>query len=140
MTLPFIDVGDSQGSVDWDRAHQAGKAAIAACKCTEGEDFRATTFSRARVKSIHKAGLPLMPYHYLRPRTDRHGSKEAEFALAVLDDAGWRARGQRVQRGRHPPLLLDIEQHLNEAMLARMSGAQLLHYAEEFAGTVSEKT
>jgi len=32
--------------------------------------------------------------------------------------------------------VMDIEQNLNEAMLAKMSGAQLLHYAEEFAGTV----
>jgi GH25 family lysozyme M1 (1,4-beta-N-acetylmuramidase) len=140
MTLPFIDVGDSQGSVDWDRAHQSGKAAIAACKCTEGEDFRATTFSRARVKSIHKAGLPLMPYHYLRPRTDRHGSKEAEFALAVLDDAGWRPRGKRFKRGRDLPLVMDLEWQLNEAMLAEMSGEQVLHYADEFAGAVFEAT
>ena len=140
MTLPFIDVGDSQGSVDWDRACQAGKLAIASCKCTEGQDFRASTFSRARVKAIHKAGLPLMPYHYLRPRTDRHGSKEAEFALAVLDDAGWRPRGKRFKRGSDLPLVMDIEQHLNEAMLAKMTGPDLVHYAEEFAGTVFEAT
>src|SRR4051812_48242282 len=140
MTLPFIDVGDSQGSVDWDRAHQAGKAAIAACKCTEGEDFRATTFSRARVKSIHKAGLPLMPYHYLRPRTDRHGSREADFAVAVMEDAGWKPRGMKFPRGVDAPMVLDIESKLNEAMLAKMTPAQLLHYAEEFSGTVFEKT
>ena len=140
MTLPFIDVGDSQGSVDWDRARQSGKLAIASCKCTEGQDFRASTFSRGRVKAIHKAGLPLMPYHYLRPRTDRHGSKEAEFALAVLDDAGWKPRGKRFKRGADLPLVMDIEQHLNEAMLASMSGADLLHYAEEFAGAVFETT
>lgn len=140
MTLPFIDVGDSQGSVDWDRARRSGKLAIASCKCTEGQDFRASTFSRARVKAIHKAGLPLMPYHYLRPRTDRHGSKEAEFALAVLDDAGWRPHGKRFKRGPDLPLVMDMEQQLNEAMLANMSGADLLHYAEEFAGTVFEGT
>lgn len=81
-----------------------------------------------------------MPYHYLRPRTDRHGSKEAEFALAVLEDAGWRPRSKRFKRGPDAPLVMDIEQHLNEAMLARMTGAQLLHYAEEFAGTVFERT
>jgi GH25 family lysozyme M1 (1,4-beta-N-acetylmuramidase) len=138
MTLPFIDVGDSQGSVNWDRAHDAGKAAIAACKTTEGEDFRASTFSRARVKAIHKAGLPLMPYHYLRPRTDRHASKEAEFALAVLEDAGWKPRSKRFKNGKDLPLVMDIERKLNEAMLAKMSGAQLLHYAEEFAGTIFE--
>ena len=86
--LPFIDVGDTQGSVDWERVREPGKAAVAACKATEGQDFRSTTFTSASVKAIHDAGLPLMPYHYLRPRTDRHGSKEAEFALAVLDDAG----------------------------------------------------
>jgi GH25 family lysozyme M1 (1,4-beta-N-acetylmuramidase) len=140
MSLPFIDVGDSQGSVDWDRVRTVGKAVIAACKTTEGQDFRASTFSRARVKAIHKAGLPLMPYHYLRPRTDRHGSREAQFALEVLDDAGWRPRGKRFKRGRDLPLVMDIERNLNEAMLAKMSGAQLLHYAEEFAGTVFEAT
>jgi GH25 family lysozyme M1 (1,4-beta-N-acetylmuramidase) len=140
MTLPFIDVGDSQGSVDWDRARNVGKAVIAACKATEGEDFRASTFSGARVRAIHKAGLPLMPYHYLRPRTDRKGSKEAAFALAVLDDAGWKPRSKRFKRGRDAPLVMDIERQLNEGMLAKMSGAQLLHYAEEFAGTVFEQT
>jgi GH25 family lysozyme M1 (1,4-beta-N-acetylmuramidase) len=139
MALPFIDVGDSQGSVDWARAATVGKAAIAACKATEGGNFRATTFSRARVKAIHKAGLPLMPYHYLRPRTDRHGSAEAEFALAVLDDAGWKPRSKRFKRGTDLPLVLDIEQHLNEQMLAKMSGPQVLRYAEEFAGTVFEQ-
>jgi GH25 family lysozyme M1 (1,4-beta-N-acetylmuramidase) len=138
--LPFIDVGDSQGSVDWERVRESGKGAVAACKATEGQDFRATTFSAARVTSIHQAGLPLMPYHYLRPRTDRHGSKEAEFALAVLDDAGWRPRGKRFPRGTDAPLVMDVERKLNEAMLARMSSAQLLHYAEEFAGTVFEHT
>jgi GH25 family lysozyme M1 (1,4-beta-N-acetylmuramidase) len=139
MALPFIDVGDTQGSVDWDRARTVGKAAIAGCKTSEGETFRAETFSRARVKAIHKAGLPMMPYHYLRPRTDRHGSKEAAFALAVLDDAGWRPRSKRFKRGPDLPLVMDIEQHLNERMLARMSGPELLHYAEEFAGTVFDK-
>jgi GH25 family lysozyme M1 (1,4-beta-N-acetylmuramidase) len=138
--LPFIDVGDSQGSVDWERVAQRGKAVIAACKATEGQDFRATTFSAARVKSIHAAGLPLMPYHYLRPRSDRHGSKEAEFALAVLGDAGWRPRGKRFKSGTDTPLVMDVERALNEAMLAKMTGAQLLHYAEEFAGTVFEQT
>jgi GH25 family lysozyme M1 (1,4-beta-N-acetylmuramidase) len=138
--LPFIDVGDSQGSVDWERVAERGKAVIAACKATEGEDFRAKTFSAERVKAIHKAGLPLMPYHYLRPRTDRHGSKEAEFAIAVMEDAGWKPRGKRFKQGKDAPMVLDIESKLNEKMLAKMSGAQLLHYAEEFAGTVADKT
>jgi GH25 family lysozyme M1 (1,4-beta-N-acetylmuramidase) len=138
--LPFIDVGDSQGSVDWDRVREQGKGVIAACKATEGEDFRVKTFSEARVKAVHKAGLPLMPYHYLRPRTDRHGSKEAEFAIAVMEDAGWKPRGKRFRRGKDAPMVLDIESKLNEAMLAKMTGRQLLHYAEEFTGTVAEKT
>jgi GH25 family lysozyme M1 (1,4-beta-N-acetylmuramidase) len=136
--LQFIDVGDSQGSVDWERARDRGNATIAACKSTEGQDFRAKTFSAARVKSVHQAGLPLMPYHYLRPRTDRHGSKEAQFALAVLDDAGWQPRGKRFKRGNDAPLVMDIEAHLNEQMLSQMSGPQVLHYAEEFAGNVFE--
>jgi GH25 family lysozyme M1 (1,4-beta-N-acetylmuramidase) len=140
MALPFIDVGDPQGSVDWDRVRNTGKAAIAACKATEGEDFRASTFSGARVKAIHKAGLPMMPYHYLRPRTDRHGSKEAEFAIAVLEDAGWKPRGKRFKRGSDLPLVMDIESKLNEAMLAKMTGPQLLQYADEFCGTVFERT
>jgi GH25 family lysozyme M1 (1,4-beta-N-acetylmuramidase) len=140
MKMPFIDVSDAQGSVDWDRARHAGKAVIAGVKTTEGETFRSDTFSRARVKAIHKAGLPMMPYHYLRPRTDRSGAREADFALAVLDDAGWRPRGKRFKRGRDLQLVMDVEQHLNERMLAKMSGAQLRHYAEEFAGTVFEKT
>jgi GH25 family lysozyme M1 (1,4-beta-N-acetylmuramidase) len=102
IPLPFIDVGDSQGSVDWERVRQPGKAVIAACKATEGQDFRAKTFSAARVKAIHKAGLPLMPYHYLRPRMDRHGSREAEFAIAVMEErAGSRAaRGSSAARTR----------------------------------------
>jgi GH25 family lysozyme M1 (1,4-beta-N-acetylmuramidase) len=138
--LPFIDVGDSQGSVDWEKVRERGKAVIAACKATEGETFRAKTFTAARVKAVHKAGLPLMPYHYLRPRTDRPGSREAEFAVAVMVDAGWRPRGKRFKRGKDLPMVLDIESKLNEKMLAKMTGAQVLHYAEEFAGTVAEKT
>src|SRR6266487_5257828 len=126
MALPFIDVGDSQGSVDWDRVRNGGKAVIAACKTTEGGDFRATTFSRARVKAIHDAGLPMMPYHYLRPRTDRHGSKEAEFALTVMEDAGWKPRGKRFPHGTDAPMALDLETKSNEAALAAMSSAQLL--------------
>jgi GH25 family lysozyme M1 (1,4-beta-N-acetylmuramidase) len=140
MTLPFIDVGDPQGSVDWDRVRNAGKAAIAACKATEGEDFRASTFSGARVRAIHKAGLPMMPYHYLRPRTDRHGSEEAEFAVAVLEDAGWKPRGKRFKRGQDLPLVMDIESNLNQVMVAKMTGPQLLQYADDFCGTVFERT
>lgn len=140
MTLPFIDVGDSQGSVDWERVRERGKGVLAACKATEGEDFRAQTFTAARVQAVHKAGLPLMPYHYLRPRTDRHGSKEAEFAIAVMENAGWKPRGKRFKRGKDAPMVLDIETMLNEAMIAKMTGPQLLHYAEEFTGTVAEKT
>jgi GH25 family lysozyme M1 (1,4-beta-N-acetylmuramidase) len=138
--LPFIDVGDSQGSVDWDRARQQGKAVLAACKATEGGNFRAKTFSAARVTSIHKAGIPLMPYHYLRPRLDRHGSTEAEFAVAVMEDAGWKPRGPRFKRGKDAPMVMDIETFGNEAILAQMTGDQLRHYAEEFAGTVAEQT
>jgi hypothetical protein len=33
------------------------------------------------------------------PRTDRHGSKEAEFAIAVMENAGWKPRGKRFKRG-----------------------------------------
>lgn len=138
--LPFIDVGDSQGSVDWDRARQQGKAVLAAVKATEGETFRAKTFSAARVRSIHKAGLPLMPYHYLRPRTDRKGSVEAEFAVAVMEDAGWKPHGPRFKRGKDAPMVMDVETLGNEAFLAKMTGDQLRSYAEEFAGTVFEKT
>jgi hypothetical protein len=82
----------------------------------------------------------VLPYHYLRPRTDRHGSREAEFAVAVMEDAGWRPRGPRFRRGKDAPMVMDIETHTNEAMLAKMTGAQALHYAEEFAGTVAERT
>jgi GH25 family lysozyme M1 (1,4-beta-N-acetylmuramidase) len=138
--LPFIDVGDSQGSVDWDRAAQLGKAVIAACKATEGGNFRAKTFSGARVKAIHKAGIPLMPYHYLRPRLDRQDSDEAEFAVAVMEDAGWQPRGPRFKRGKDAPMVMDIETYGNEAVLAKMTGDQLRAYAEDFAGTVFEKT
>lgn len=138
--LPFIDVNDTQGSVDWNRVASEGKAAVASCKTTEGEDFRAQTFSAARVKAIHKAGLPLLPFHYLRPRTDRSGAKEAQFALAVLEDAGWRPRGKRFKNGTDLPLAMDLETQFNEAMLAAMSGDQLLHYAEEFSGTVFDAT
>lgn len=138
--LPFIDVGDSQGSVDWDRVRQQGNAVLAACKATEGQDFRAKTFSAARVKAIHKAGLPLMPYHYLRPRTDRRGSVEADFAVAVMEDAGWKPRGPRFKNGKDAPMVMDIETLGNEAFLAKMTGDQLRHYAEEFAGTVAERS
>ena len=81
-----------------------------------------------------------MPYHYLRPRTDRPGSREAEFAIAVMLDAGWKPRGKRFKTGTDAPMVLDIESKLNEKMLAKMTGAQVLHYAEEFAGTVAEQT
>jgi len=59
--LPFIDVGDSQGSVDWDRVRQQGKAVLAACKATEGETFRAKTFSAARVHTrVDAEGVPIL--------------------------------------------------------------------------------
>ena len=81
-----------------------------------------------------------MPYHYLRPRTDRSGSAEAEFAVAVAEDAGWKPHGPRFKRGKDAPMVMDIETLGNEAFLAKMTGDQLRTYAEEFAGTVFEKT
>jgi lysozyme len=138
-TVPFIDVGDSQGSVDWGKARAAG-IVLASCKATEGEDFRAKTFSGARVKSIHAEGLPLMPYHYLRPRTDRSGSKEAAWAVAVMRDAGWRPHGPKFPHGKDAPMVLDLEWQGNQAMLAKMTGPQVRRYAEEFAGTVLDLT
>ena len=37
-------------------------------------------------------------------------------------------------------MVVDIETQGNEAMLQNMTGPQVLHYAEEFCGTVAEKT
>jgi hypothetical protein len=37
-------------------------------------------------------------------------------------------------------MVLDIESKLNEKMLAKMTGAQVVHHAEEFPGTVAERT
>src|SRR6185295_6436509 len=71
---------------------------------------------------------------------DRSGSAEAEFAVAVAEDAGWKPNGPRFKRGKDAPMVMDIETLGNEAFLAKMTGDQLRSYAEEFAGTVFEKT
>ena len=88
MPLKGVDVSQHQGSVDWPAVKRAGYH-FAICKATEGQDFQDSTWSRARVDAIRKAGLKLGAYHYLRPRPGRNGAVEARWAVPIARAAGW---------------------------------------------------
>lgn len=130
--LRGVDVSDSQGDIDWKRVRRAG-IRFAGVKATEGEDFVDPRFGEGRVSAMHDAGVALMPYHYLRFRTDRHGRVEAAHFLRTVKAAGWRL-------GRDIPLAVDLERINNEEMLRSMGPRGALHYASDFCRFIKEET
>src|SRR4051812_8937566 len=130
--LKGIDVSMAQGDVNWKRIRDAG-CRWAGVKATEGEDYVDAYFGAARIKAMHDAGIVPMPYHYLRFRTDRPGSREAEHFLRVTAKAGWKV-------GKDLPLSLDIEWINNETMLPRLGPKGAHEYASDFARKVQAET
>jgi len=127
-----VDVAEHQGDIDWKRVHRAG-IRFACVKATEGEDFVDSRFSAARVDAMRDAGVALMPYHYLRWRTDRRGRKEAAHFLRTVKAAGWKL-------GRDMPLAVDLERINNEEMLREMGPRNALDYASDFCRFIKDKT
>jgi zinc D-Ala-D-Ala carboxypeptidase len=123
--LNGIDVGDSQGQVDW-RKVRGAHVVFAGVKATEGEDFVCRTFTPGRIKSMRDAGVAPMPYHYLRPRTGRTGRVEAEHFVRTVESAGWRA-------GRDLPLSIDTEE-------TTLDPNATWEYASDFCDFVSAET
>lgn len=96
-----IDVSNNNGSVNWTQVRHAG-ASFAVVKATEGQDYIDPTFTRARLRSITAAHLVPGVYHYLRPRSDRVGAREASWFVQVIGNAGY-------GKGFLPPVL-DVEE------------------------------
>jgi GH25 family lysozyme M1 (1,4-beta-N-acetylmuramidase) len=84
-----VDVSEHQGSITWHKVREDGHKAFAIVKATEGEDYLDPTFDRARIAAIKDAHLVPAAYHFLRPRADRHGSKEARFFIQAITHAGY---------------------------------------------------
>lgn len=87
------DVSEHNGNVDFTASRRAG-ANFVVVKTSEGQDFRDSAWTPARVRAVHAARFPLgfSTYHYLHPRGDRTGAVEASYALRVATGAGWRPR------------------------------------------------
>lgn len=115
-----IDVSGHNGSVDWAKVKHAGFE-FAITKATEGEDWKDPSFAKGRLDEIKKYHLVPGVYHYLRPRSDRPGSKEATWFAQVITQAGF-------GRGFLPPVA-DIES-------TTLSPAGTCHYLHGFVGRV----
>lgn len=96
-----IDVSNNNGSVNW-RAVRGAGASFACAKASEGQDWLDPTFSRAQARAITKAHLVPCAYHYMRPRADRKGAREAAWFTQVISNAGY-------GKGWLPPVL-DVEE------------------------------
>jgi GH25 family lysozyme M1 (1,4-beta-N-acetylmuramidase) len=136
--LKMIDVSDSQGPVDWKKVKAAG-VRIVGVKVSEGQDFRAR-LGRSHVLAARAQGLVVMPYHYLRPRRDRHGAVEAAWAVKCARDAGWKVGRRGVWKGRDLPMCVDIERGGNERELGAMTPATFRGYVESFIAEVGRLT
>jgi GH25 family lysozyme M1 (1,4-beta-N-acetylmuramidase) len=96
-----VDVSQHQGDIDWLRVRRSGYS-FAIAKATEGQDFTDPGFGKGRLDAIEQAGLVPGVYHFLRPRPDRPGAREAVWFVQVIANAGY-------ERGFLPPVV-DIEQ------------------------------
>lgn len=112
-----IDVSNNNGSVDWYRVRKAG-ASFACVKASEGQDYIDPTFDRTRLRTITKAHLVPCVYHYLRPRADRTGAREAAWFTQVVGNAGY-------GKGFLPPVLDVEETTLSPAATCRYVGSFL---------------
>lgn len=131
-TVLGIDVSNHQGDVDW-RAMRRDGVRWAGVKATEGQDFTDKFFGAGRVKAMRDAGVVLMPYHYLRWRTDRNGAREAEHFVRTVERAGWRT-------GQDLPLSLDMEWENNVEQLRRLGPRGSHEYASDFCERVKAET
>lgn len=95
-----IDISNNNGTVDWKAVRGAG-ASFAIVKASEGQDYIDPNFSRAELRSITSAHLIPGVYHFLRPRADRTGAREAAWFTEVIGHAGY-------GKGFLPPVL-DVE-------------------------------
>lgn len=95
-----IDVSSHQGSIEWPKVADDG-VKFACAKATEGEDYADPTFTRNRMDAIARAGIVPCVYHFLRPRSDRRGAREAAFFADQALDRGY-------GKGYLPPVI-DVE-------------------------------
>jgi lysozyme len=110
----------------WPAVKRAGYQ-FAICKCSEGQDWRDPTWTKARVQAIRQAGITLGVYHYLRPRPGRTGDVEADWAVKTAKSAGWGKPGDL-------RLVVDIEE------TALSTSALTRKYLREFVGRIIELT
>ncbi len=112
-----IDVSNNNGPVNWKAVRRDG-ASFAVVKATEGQDYIDPTFNRKQLQAITKAGLVPGVYHYLRPRADRKGSREAAWFTQAIGQAGY-------GKGFLPPVLDVEETTLGPAETCRYVGSFL---------------
>jgi GH25 family lysozyme M1 (1,4-beta-N-acetylmuramidase) len=74
--------------IDWKAVRRDG-ASFACLKATEGQDWLDPEFSRAEIREVTEAGLVPCAYHFLRPRHDRPGAREAAWFAQVIGQAGF---------------------------------------------------
>lgn len=117
-----IDVSEAQGSIDWSPVSK-DHIEFSIVKATEGQDWRDPTFTSARLNAIKKAGIVPGVYHFLRPRSDRPGSREATWFTQVISQAGY-------GRGFLPPVA-DIE-------TTELDNAGTCRYLKSFLGRVEK--
>lgn len=117
-----VDVSEHQGSIDWQKV-RADHKRFAIVKATEGQDYTDHAFSRARLDAIKKAGIVPGVYHFLRPRGDRPGSREATWFIQVITHAGY-------GEGFLPPVI-DLE-------TTTLSAQGTCHYAHQFYARVRQ--
>jgi lysozyme len=73
--------------INW-RAARGDGVRFAYLKATEGQDYIDPPFKRAELKEAVKAGVAVGAYHFLRPRSDRKGAREAAWFTQVVGQAG----------------------------------------------------
>jgi lysozyme len=95
-----IDVSSNNGSIDFGAVRHAG-ASFACVKASEGQDYIDHGFGRKKMRAVTGAGLVPCAYHFLRPRGDRVGAREAAWFTQVIGHAGY-------GKGWLPPVL-DVE-------------------------------
>jgi GH25 family lysozyme M1 (1,4-beta-N-acetylmuramidase) len=117
-----IDVSQAQGSIDWSKVRASGKR-FAYVKATEGQDFKDPTFSASRLEAMRRAHVVPGVYHFLRPRSDRPGSREATWFIQTIAAAGY-------GKGDLPPVM-DLE-------TTTLSASATCHYAHSFYGRVRD--
>jgi lysozyme len=112
-----IDISSNNGAVDFAAVRKAG-ADFACVKATEGQDYIDADFDREKMREVGAAGLVPCVYHYLRPRGDRRGAREAAWFTQVIGQAGY-------GKGFLPPVLDVEETTLSPAATCRYVGSFL---------------